>query len=63
MPADKRPHFKIWLSILIHRFGSDILLLTQVNKVPDKLFLLDTGSWDNTITPAAAREVGKVHAD
>lgn len=46
-----------------YRFGSDLLLLTQVNQVPDKLFLLDTGAWDNTITPSAAREATKLHTN
>lgn len=40
-----------------------MLLLTQVNKVLDKLFLLDTGAWDNAITLSAAREATKIHFD
>jgi hypothetical protein len=31
--------------------------------VPEKLFLLDTGAFTNHITPAAARDVTKVHGD
>src|SRR5262249_4707652 len=33
---------------------------TSIGKVDSKLFLLDTGAFDNDITPAAAREVTKV---
>jgi len=36
---------------------------TMIGNVPSKLFLLDTGSLTNFISPAAAREVTKVHGD
>lgn len=47
----------------VYRFGSDLLVPTRVGDVPGKLFLLDTGSIDNAISPQAAREVTKVHGD
>jgi predicted aspartyl protease len=47
----------------IFRFGHDLLVPTTIGKVPAKLFLLDTGSLTNFISPAAAREVTKVHGD
>jgi tetratricopeptide (TPR) repeat protein len=47
----------------VYRFGHMLLLPVQLNKTPYKLFLLDTGSWDNTLSPAAAREASKIHED
>ena len=47
----------------IFRFGHDLLVPTGIGNVPNKLFLMDTGSMFNAISPAAAREVTKVHAD
>jgi tetratricopeptide (TPR) repeat protein len=47
----------------VFRFGHDLLIPTKVNDLPQKLFLLDTGGFNNLITPAAAREVTKVHRD
>ncbi len=47
----------------IFRFGHDLLVPTTIGNVPSKLFLLDTGSVVNFISPAAAREVTKVHGD
>ena len=47
----------------IYRFGHMLLVYTELNKPPGKLFLLDTGAFSNTISPAAAREVTKVSAD
>ncbi|HUA14048.1 MAG TPA: aspartyl protease family protein [Verrucomicrobiae bacterium] len=47
----------------VFRFGHDLLVPTSIGKVPEKLFLLDTGSLTNLISPAAAREVTKVHGD
>jgi tetratricopeptide (TPR) repeat protein len=43
------------------RFGHMLLVPTKINEGPEKLFLLDTGAFDNTITPDAAQEVTKVH--
>jgi len=45
----------------VYRFGHDLLVPTSIGNVPQKLFLLDTGSTTNFISPAAAREVTKVH--
>lgn len=47
----------------VFRFGHDLLVPTTIGKVPYKLFLLDTGSLINFISPSAAREVTKVHGD
>jgi tetratricopeptide (TPR) repeat protein len=47
----------------VYRFGHHLLVPTRVGDVPGKLFLLDTGSLTNFISPAAAREVTKVHGD
>jgi hypothetical protein len=47
----------------VYRFSHFLLVPTAVGNVPGKLFLLDTGAFDNHITPAAAREVTHVHAD
>jgi tetratricopeptide (TPR) repeat protein len=47
----------------IFRFGHDLLIPTSIGKVPQKLFVLDTGALTNFISPEAAREVTKVHGD
>ena len=47
----------------IFRFGHYLLVPTKIGNVPPKLFLLDTGAFNNTISPAAAREVTKVRSD
>jgi len=47
----------------VFRFGHDLLVPTSIGKVPYKLFLIDTGSLVNFISPAAAREITKVHGD
>jgi Tfp pilus assembly protein PilF len=47
----------------VYRFGHDLLVPTSIGDVPNKLFLIDTGSLTNLISPAAAREVTKVHGD
>ena len=47
----------------IYRFGHMLLVPTSVGQVPGKLFLIDSGAFTNHITPAAAREVTKVHGD
>ena len=62
-PRDRyiAPEMKDYTKIL--RFGHMLLVPTTVNEHPYKLFLLDTGAFDNTITPEAARETTKVHAD
>ena len=45
------------------QFGHQLLLDTRVNDLPPKLFLVDTGAFANTISPAAAGEVTKVSAN
>jgi tetratricopeptide (TPR) repeat protein len=47
----------------VFRFGHELLVPTSIGNVPQKLFLMDTGSLFNFISPAAAREVTKVHGD
>jgi hypothetical protein len=47
----------------VFRFGHMLLVPTKVDDVPGKLFLIDSGAWNNTITPDAAREVTKVHGN
>lgn len=49
----------------VYRFGSDLLVATQIGKssILPKLFLLDSGGFSNLISPAAASEVTKVHLD
>jgi len=44
-------------------FGHNLLVPTKIGDAPYKLFLLDTGSISNFISPTAAREVTKVHGD
>jgi tetratricopeptide (TPR) repeat protein len=44
----------------IFRFGHLLLVPTSIGDVPPKLFLLDTGMLNNTISPSAAEEVTKV---
>jgi hypothetical protein len=47
----------------IFRFGHDMLVPAFAGNAPSKLFLIDSGAFWNQITPAAAREVTKVHND
>ena len=47
----------------VFRFGHDLLIPTRIGDGPWKLFLIDTGSMLNAISPEAAREVTKVHND
>src|SRR5262249_350248 len=47
----------------VFRFGHNLLIPTRVGDAPPKLFIIDTGSTMNTISPQAAREVTKVHGD
>ncbi len=44
----------------VYEFGHHLLVPTKIGDVPYKLFLLDTGSLNNFISPEAAREVTKV---
>ena len=47
----------------IFRFGHALLIPTKVNDSAPMLFLIDTGAFDNTITPAAAKQVTKISRD
>jgi tetratricopeptide (TPR) repeat protein len=47
----------------VFRFGHMLLVPTKVGDTPPKLFLIDTGAFNNIIAPAAAREVAKVRSD
>jgi len=47
----------------VFRFGHMLLIQTRINELPSKLFLIDTGAFSDTISPAAAREVTKVRGD
>jgi tetratricopeptide (TPR) repeat protein len=62
-PQDRyiAPEMQSYTRIL--RFGHDLLIPTTIGNVPYKLFLMDTGAVMNAISPAAAREVTKVHND
>ena len=47
----------------VFRFGHDLLVPTKINDSTVSLFLIDSGSMSNSISPVAAREVTKVGAD
>jgi tetratricopeptide (TPR) repeat protein len=47
----------------IFRFGHMLLIPTAVNNSSDMLFAMDTGAFDNSITPAAAKQVTKINRD
>jgi tetratricopeptide (TPR) repeat protein len=55
------PEYKGFEGVL--RFGHTLLLPVRLNKAPSRLFMLDTGAWDNTVTPAAAQEATKIHQE
>jgi len=55
------PEMKDYTPIFL--FGHDMLIHTRVNDSAPKLFLIDTGSFDDTLSPAAAKEVTKVNRD
>jgi predicted aspartyl protease len=43
------------------RLGHFLLIPTRINERTQKLFVLDTGSFDNTISTTAAQEFTKIH--
>lgn len=43
------------------RIGDMLLVPTKINDGTEKLFLLDSGSFDNTITPDTAQKITKIH--
>jgi len=55
------PEFKSYTPVF--RFGHMLLIPTRVNDLPPKFFLIDTGAFSDTISPAAAREVTKVRGE
>ena len=52
------PEMKDYTKILL--IGHALLIPTSVNSFPPKLFLIDTGSFDNTLSVATAKEVTKI---
>ena len=66
--AQSRPHYEdrdiapeMHSYVQAFRIGHDLLIPTTIDEKEQKLFLLDTGSFDNTISTAAAQEVTKIH--
>jgi len=47
----------------VFRFGHMLLVPTMINKSAPMMFLVDTGGWDNFVTPAAAKGNVKIHGD
>lgn len=47
----------------IFRFSHELVISTRLNSSTPKLFLIDSGSFNNTISLEAAREVTKLSAD
>jgi len=47
----------------VYRFGHMLLIPGFINNSPPRLFLVDTGAWDNIITPEAAKGATKLHSD
>jgi predicted aspartyl protease len=47
----------------VFRFYHSLLIPTRVNDSAPMLFLIDTGAFDNSITPAAAKQVTKISRD
>lgn len=47
----------------VYRIGHNLLIPTGLNGGHPKLFILDTGAWATSISPAAAREVTNVQRD
>jgi hypothetical protein len=48
---------------MVWRSGHEMFLPISIGAAKDKLFLVDTGAGLMSISPAAAREVTKVHGD
>jgi tetratricopeptide (TPR) repeat protein len=47
----------------VYRVGHMLLIPTSLNDKPPKLFLIDTGAFDNMINTDAAKEVTKIRSD
>src|SRR5262249_60345330 len=41
----------------VFRFGHDLLIYTRLNDLPPKLFVIDTGSFFNHLSPPSARAI------
>ena len=63
IPKDRyiAPEMASWSRIF--RIGHNLLMPTRVNDSKLMLFILDTGSFSNTMSPAAARGVTKIRGD
>jgi predicted aspartyl protease len=55
------PEMKDWTQV--YRVGHNLIVPTSLNNKTMRLFIVDTGAFRTSISPAAAREVTKVHAD
>jgi hypothetical protein len=55
------PEMQKWTKV--YRIGHDIIVPTSLNNKTMRLFIVDTGAFRTSISPAAAREVTKVHSD
>jgi predicted aspartyl protease len=55
------PEMKGYTQVL--RFAHALLISTRVNDSSPMLFMMDTGGFDNMITPAAAKQVTKITRD
>lgn len=55
------PEMKDWTKV--YRIGHNLMVPTSLNSKTMRLFIVDTGAFRTSISPAAAREVTKVHED
>ena len=55
------PEMKDYTQVL--RFAHALLIFTRVNDSAPMLFMMDTGGFDNMITPEAAKQVTKISRD
>jgi len=60
IPRDRyiAPEMRDWTKIF--RYGHNLIFSTLIGKTPSKLFIMDTGSSQTIISPAAVREVTSV---
>lgn len=47
----------------VYRFGHILLIPGFINDSPPRLFIVDTGAWDNFVSPAGAKGATKLHSD
>jgi predicted aspartyl protease len=55
------PEMQKWTKV--YRVEHDLIVPTSLNNKTMRLFIVDTGAFRTSISPAAAREVTKVHSD